>query len=227
MKTNLIKIITSVAVLTILPLAGYTQDSPSTSGEIELDLTERKHKNPYKENQDNAIQYFKNLETKLTGLQSDDTSTLELLGQNSMLHVAGVYLYCSIHNGICPEVLDAVLEIDIINSRLNKEAKCPAMKTFWTLYIQNDMKKKHGFQVKTGFMRTTQDFEKDVLPQYLRCSKTVAKQIALQNGEDDATFFKQRYGEGSRVVNSISKTNLYLDNISKTVGNVFSETSGK
>ena len=110
-------------------------------GEIVLEKADKK-KNPYTVNQDSLIEYLDALPTKLAELKNTGEA-LRSLEDGEVSHLAYVYLYCSIKRGICKEVIDAVLEIDIANAALEGAASCPTMKRFWKVWIENDMEKRH------------------------------------------------------------------------------------
>jgi hypothetical protein len=194
-------------------------------GEINLQTPVKKQTNPYQDRQDAAIGYFTNLSGKLDKLGSGELSPLDKIGEDVLSHMAGTYLFCSIQKGTCPWILDALLETDVINSRINKKVECDSLPRFWKIWVKYDMQKKQDYQVKTGYMRDTISFKKTKLPRYVGCMDTVKQEIS-DNPQpvSDADYFKNRYAGESSQRKAIMDTLDYLQKIKSSRIDVFAAT---
>ncbi|MDC0359032.1 hypothetical protein OAO01_09470 [Oligoflexia bacterium] len=188
-------------------------------GSIDLQTTDIK-KTSYSDIQNNTISYFKDIENKLTAPQS--IGRQKDLNGRMMKYLAAAYLYCTLKSGACPLVLDGVLEVDLINSKLNNKAACPNMKQFWKAWIGNDMERRLEYRLNIGFLAKTQSFKKHDRPKYLRCEDTLAK---LTSGTiPNSEFFSRRYASDSPHTNTIKQLRIFLDTIKKRVPNLFAAT---
>lgn len=116
-------------------------------------------------------------------------------------------------------VLDAVLEIDIINSKVSGTPKCDNMKRFWNVWINNDMHIRDQHNVSFGYMKKRIDFQQKRLPAYVLCLETVKDELA-ESGES-AVFFGKRYEPGSLEKEAIISLVTMLKHIKKKIPNVF------
>jgi hypothetical protein len=187
----------------------------SLTGQLDVNVNQeiKKKVDPYQLAQDNSIAYFKNFESAL----SSNGATQPALSSAELLHLNGLYLFCSLQSGTCPEVLDAILEIDIFNSGKSGKADCPVMKSFWKSWISNGLEKRHQHKVKIGQMEATTDFKKNVLPKYLRCTTTVQTELST-------TPITKRYGSGSLAKTAVSNTRQKLEQLKAQVPDVFAAT---
>lgn len=205
-----------ITLVAILPLfsAGHVaaeNRSDVQGGEI---VMEQDHKlsGTYEMQQLKGLEFLKAVQlTAASGaansLPAPDDSIL------SYLNVA--YLYCSITEGTCPAIIDAVLEADIINSRrAGAVASCPIMTNFWKIYIKSDMEQRHNHLVKTGFLTVTDDFKKKRRPAYIKCKDTVAQIISSPD-------WAQRYKSGSQTMTSITKAVRIVEELQAKVPNLF------
>jgi len=173
------------------------------SGEIALEDTSSAKKSPYQVGQDAAIEYFKNAETVIASLGRGEAAAPGLLPDGAINHLLGVYLYCTVRAGTCPFLLDAVLEIDIIDSRVSGTAACPTMERFWKAWIRDDMEKRLKYLVRTANLEATTAFARTERPRYLKCRETVAAEIGTP-GEKSA-FFARRYADMNGPRSKVSK----------------------
>jgi hypothetical protein len=187
----------------------------SLTGQLDVNVNAdvKKKVDPYQVAQDNSISYFKNFEKAL----SAGGGAQPAIGSAELLHLNGLYLYCTLQNGTCPEVLDAILEIDIFNSSKSGAKDCPIMKSFWKSWIANNLEKRHQHGVKIGQMDITTDFKRNVLPKYLRCSATVQDELSKNPAS-------KRYGSGSLAKGAVTSTVQKLEHLKQTVPDVFAAT---
>ena len=193
----------------------------SQFGEIALEEEEARG-NPYTISQDRAIAFFKVMDTRVKLLsQGKDAGPAEI-PEDAINYLTGVYLYCASNSGICPLILEAILEADIINSRLAGKADCPQMKKFWTQWVRSDMEQRLGYLVKTGFMNTVTDFNTRERPAFIRCQDTVKERISSPGTNQE--YFKTRYAKDSRPAVLAVKMATLLQGVKQKVTNVFAAT---
>ena len=196
------------------------------AGSIDVDLTEEKKEiiDPYQLAQDGSIDYFTKLVEATSTLPEGNKTPIESPKEGELLHLNGLYLYCVIQNGTCPEILDAILEIDVINSKLSGKPSCPILKSFWKSWIRNKMEKRHKHHVKIGLMKKTLKFKRNDLPRYLKCTSTVREELAEGNTSSTAAYFKARYSDDELYKDAIVQTLQKLEAMKGSIANVFEET---
>lgn len=201
----------------------HAQPRPSTSGEIVLEDTSQ-NRSTFRVVQDQAIAFARSLDTEFGRLATGQSmEQITLPTESVLLHLTAVYLYCSVQQGVCPQLLDAILEIDVANSRLQGRASCPTMKQFWRLWVRNDMEERHKYQVKTGFLNETAEFRQKIRPRYIQCEATVAEAIK-GDGSNSAFFAKRLSGERRQLATHLTR---YLELVKAEVPNVFVATGAR
>ncbi len=207
-------LLTTLAILLPLFLVSQaTAQSPSgvQGGEI---VMEQDHKlsGTYEIQQNKGIEFLKAVQASAS---SGGSSAISTPDDSILSYLNVVYLYCSITEGTCPAVIDAVLEADIINNRsAGAAATCPITTSFWRLYIKSDMEQRHNHLVKTGFLGVTDDFKKKRRPAYIKCKDTVSQ---IVTGADRS----ERYKADSQVLNSIHKAVRIAEELKAKVPNLF------
>lgn len=176
-------------------------------------------RNTYAETQDSVIEHFKKLSELTPQLAQGATGEVPPLSDNAIAYLNAVYLYCAVNYGECPLVLDAVLEGDIINSKISRQVQCPSMTRFWKSWVRTDMEARHKYMVKTAFLKQTSDFNQNKRVAYIKCQDTVSKQIA--GNETDAAFFKERYRADSAHALTAAKMAKLLEDLKIKVPNIF------
>ena len=174
----------------------------------------------YADSQDLAIKTFEKLGNEL----SSGTIPTESISFDdaTLRYLSGVYLYCSIKNGICPLILNAILETDIIESQKNKKADCPNMLRFWRQWLNNGLEDRINYSLGTGFLTKYIDFKENTRPKYLKCSATVAQAIEPNTPLEE--FAKARYENDSEHTKVISTIVAYLSALKDQVPDVFIAT---
>ena len=176
--------------------------------------------NTYAQTQEAAIDYFHKLADLTSQLaQGATTGAVPAPTDNMLSYLNAVYLYCAVNYGECPLVLNAILEADVINSRLAKEAQCPIMTKFWKSWVRSDMEARQKYLVKTSFLKVSSEFNQNKRPAYIKCQETVAKEISAK--EPDAMYFKSRYSADSAHTLVAAKTAKLLEEIKAKIPNVF------
>lgn len=190
------------------------------SGEIILEDYDNKKVDTYSVNQEEAIRYFKSFEAAIPQIGSGASVNMPKLSDGALLYLTGAYLYCSVNNGVCPFILDAILESDIVASAASGTSGCPSMTQFWKIWLANDMEQRHKYLVKTGHLHTTSDFRAKVRPKYLKCKETVAAELAKGP-------LSKRYQSEGNAARAITTTAQYLAGLPEAVPNVFVATGAQ
>lgn len=203
------------------PAISYAQPNNSLlSGEIMQDK-EADRVDTNSEIQDKTIAYFQDLQRRISDAASGTPpQALSPLSENSLTYLNLAYLHCTINAGTCPAILDALLEVDVINSRLASKAACPNLKQFWKLWIKGQMEERQSFLVKTAFLATTENFKKTQRSQYIKCDATVAEKILGESSNTD--FFKRRYAAEATERTSAETVVKILKEIKAEVPDIFS-----
>lgn len=189
------------------------------SGEISYEES-KPVKSSYSDTQDEAISYFEQLQVHMDKLTSGQISgNVPDLNDSLLNYLTAVYLYCAVNFGECPMVLDALLEVDVINSRLSRQVQCPMMTKFWKFWVRNDMENRHKYMVKTGFLKVTSDFNQKKRAAYLKCADTVQSEIS--SNLSDAAFFAGRYHKDAAKNLVATKVTKLLKDVRQKVPNVF------
>ncbi|MBX7143888.1 MAG: hypothetical protein K1X79_05505 [Oligoflexia bacterium] len=194
-------------------------EDKSITGEINIeDVGPRK--DSFSATQDKAIDYFDSLQETIDSVaHGQSVESIGELSDGMLSYLNAAYLYCSVNLGKCPMILDAILEIDLINSRSKRVAACPNMTRFWKGWVQGDMENRHKYMVKTGFLKVTSEFNSKERPRYLKCQDTIAEVIG--DNRSDASFYAERYGSESSYNLAAAKVAKLLRDIKKEVPNVF------
>lgn len=193
------------------PLLIAHAQSAVQSGEITMEQ-DHKTEDSYEAQQETAINFLKKIQTAAA---NGGSGTIAAPTEPTISYLNVAYLYCSITQGTCPQILDAILEADVINSRSSGNvAACPIMTAFWKLYVRNDMEQRHNHYVKTGFLSTTDDFKKKVRPIYVKCKETVAHVL-------DSPERASRYTPNSSTRETIAKAIKMTEELKAKVPNLF------
>ncbi len=170
--------------------------------------------------QDGAIEKFAAF---AQGIENGNLAETKItLSGQELYYLNGIYLYCTLKNGACPLVLDAILETDIFNSQLEGKAACPQMLLFWKEWIDNGLEQRVDYGLGTGFVTKYFEFRSTVRPRYLKCSGSVSN--ALTAGVPLKDFVSKRYATGSEPRKTILKTVAYLKALKEQVPDAFIAT---
>jgi hypothetical protein len=212
----------SLLALMCAPIWG-AQAAPEQRGNLtgEISYEESKPvKNTYSSIQDATITYFEQFQAHITRLADGQSSgSIPELDEGMINYLTAVYLHCAVNFGECPMVLDAILEIDVVNSRQTREVRCPMMTKFWKYWVRNDMENRHKYMVKTGYLKVTSDFNQNKRTAYLKCQDTVQSEI--NSKEADSEFFKKRYHRDAPKNLVAIKLVTLLKDIRSKIPNIF------
>jgi len=199
------------------PASAQTPLRPAQAGEIELQSAAKKTLP-----QESVYQLFITFPERLDKLVRGSMEQVPWLNESEVLYLNGVYLFCTVRKGPCPWLLDTLLETDIINARLSKTVACPLVRSFWKLWIENEMQRRLDYHIPTAHIRNYMQFRRDKLPRYLTCGKTVEEEIKLTDAKlSDSEFFKTRYAPDTEIRRSIKETADFLSAIQAKKIDVF------
>jgi hypothetical protein len=196
---------------------------PSSMGSVEFEEIQA-DQGPYVEIQDKTIAYFQELAASGDKLANGTAQEVPALDDNKLKFLNEIYLLLTLKKGSAPLILDALLEIDVINSRIKKSAECPNLKTFWKFWLHDDMEKKQNYMINTGLMNVAMQFSRTERPKYIKCDETVRAEIDA--AADDSQFFKTRYAAGAVHREILNRAAKLLEEVKKQVPNVFVANGG-
>ncbi|NMC63658.1 MAG: hypothetical protein GYA55_10900 [SAR324 cluster bacterium] len=209
----------SVFISEKMAIAEGSSAKDKQAGSVDITMDE-KTKDPYKESQIKALGYLKLLKQKIEALGNGTSISQIEKPSNDVLHyLTGIYLHCTILKGVCPEILDSLLEVDLINSRLAKKAECPSLLGFWKHWKANDMEARQNHLVRIGFLAISSEFTRNTRPKYIKCQESI--ESMLDANMPDADYFKKRYEGESQSENAVSQSIKYVETASQTIPNIF------
>ncbi len=175
-------------------------------GEIKLEA-EDKQVSPYEEGQTGAISLMQEL-SEFTQLKTNKFTGANSTKASTILHLNALYLVCTQKKGTCQEVLDSVLEVDVINSKVSGTPACPTMLAFLKSWVKNDMDKRLSYKMRTGDVAIRSEFQKNKLPRYINCLDTIKQETNSTLPADE--FFKARYGQNAQIPTAVGITLKHL-----------------
>lgn len=199
--------------------AAQSSDRSAQSGDIVLEDTATRKRNPYQAGQDGAIEFMNGLSTAAVELSAGRAAAPASPSDGALDHLASVYLFCTIRAGTCPWILDAVLEADIMSAKTSNTAGCPTMERFWKAWMRNDMEKRQKFLVRTSNLTVTSEFTQHERPRYIKCRDTVAE--TLRDSPAVRDFFSKRYAASDGPQTKIARTTKLLTDLKAKVPNIY------
>ncbi len=196
---------------------------PVSSQELlgSVDFEESVQENSYKKIQDDVIKTFEDLASQVN--QKKVTELKKSFSENEINYLNGAYLYCSSLKGVCREIPQVLLELDLIASKISNTTTCINSLTFWRQWLANDMEERSKYSTKTGHLKDVDFFNRQIRPQFVQCQKTISKLL-----EDDKSsfseFFENRYKDGAIERNAVLGAPRILQAIRDSVSNVFIAT---
>lgn len=206
MKKNLFLGICAIT-LVVCPLA-FAQ--PNVAGSVEIEEFEATESAQTKGRND-VVSLFEKLHDQLSSGKSPDAPRFD---DAMARYVAAVYLQCSIKIGTCPQILDAILESDVVLSKLTGQVQCGNLKRAWAAWVNADMEKRVGLSAQVGVMQKATQFNQTERQKYIHCEQTVAPLLSesLQN----------RYSAGSEALKHLEFGRKYFQEVSKRYPNLYS-----
>ena len=195
-----------------------TGGRPELSGEIALEV-EDAAESGYSSSQKKALETFNRVLEQLDSLRKEGTADIPVLDDNAIQYLSAVYLFCTINQGTCPVVLDALLELDLMESMFRGSVQCPRLTTLWKLWLKNDMERRQEYLVKTAYMNVSDEFKRNKRGRYIKCKETLESMLNFE--QPRAQFFSARYQEASPELSSLKQMVALLETIKSKVGNVY------
>jgi hypothetical protein len=197
--------------------------SQQQSGSIELDFNNEKL-DPYGITQEKTIIFLQNLRTHLESVASHQKKII--LPEGETIHyLTGLYLFCTIKRGTCASVLEALYEIDLVNSRLSNTALCPVMKSFWKRYLENDFEERLKYNTSTGFVTKLNEFNAKERPRFVRCEESLKELFKTE--QNAQSLFSSRYQSQSKPLRAIDDVLTLIRLLKEKQVNVFSATGAQ
>lgn len=225
-KVNISKVFVLIvcfctALTQIAPLS-FADDVNRPNLVGDLDISEGKEqKSVYQVSEDEVIDLFTKLKAEIDSVgDGGSLQNLDALSRNASLHLTAVYLHCTVNRGTCKFMLDALLEVDLINSKVAENVSCPNMLQFWRLWLKSDMEERAKYLVKTTYLKKTADFNAKVRPSYVRCKSTIEK---ILRGAKVSSLFGARYKSDVSISDAVDETLEYLRLVHSKYKNIFIE----
>jgi hypothetical protein len=220
---SLPELLVATAALFLLGLPAQVC-AQKTQGHIDLEDTAT-HRRSYNDIERDTIAYFEKFSSQLSAIGKSKVEALRDLDHDEVNYLTASYLYCALKKGVCPTILDGILEVDAYNSALNGASSCPNMSAFWRAWVAADMEKRIGYQLNIGLMQKVNTFKKEGRPKYIKCKNTISEMIADAGGPQG--FIAKRYVPGTPAAQRGKLVAAYLTEIQKQIGNVFIATDTK
>lgn len=185
-----------------------------------IEFEEAVHENTYTKSQDDVIKVFETLASQVN--QRKITELKKSFSENEINYLNGAYLYCSSQRGVCREIPQVVLELDLIASKISNSVNCTNSLAFWRQWLANDMEERSKHLVKTGHMKDVDFFTRQIRPQFVQCQKTISS--LLEDKKSFSQFFEERYKDGTVERNAVLAAPRVLQVIRDSVPNVFAAT---
>jgi hypothetical protein len=185
--------------------AGTQKGQDRLSGEIAIEGTEETVSSPQKLAETGAEKWSQSL---LAAIKSGGSVITP--DEPTITYLNSLYLYCMHKLGTCQFVLDAVLEADVVHSRISGKTECPTMSRFWKAWLRDEMEKRSKYLVSVGSAPAVAQFNSEVRPKYIKCKDAVAAGVA----EGPSV----RYAQGAPVQLAITRfTEIRNQIISKNI----------
>ena len=214
----------------LVPLELQAQPRKALTGRIEME-EEAPKVDQYSTVQENTIKFFSELLSKLQNPAAEAKQAVSLPDQEMVNFLSAVYLYCYSKSGVCPVVLDGLLEVDVFNSyflkqtRQDKKVECSALRSFWRQWLANGFEERSKYLISAGAdIVASTEFDQKQRPKYLGgCAEAVSH--ILQ--EDEATLLKTRFGVDGLGRANLNRLLRFLELVKKKVPDVFVELGVK
>jgi hypothetical protein len=170
--------------------------------------------------QDEAIAYFTALGETIKSLSRGNDARAPVMTPAVTNFMGAAYLFCSINEGVCKFMLEAMLEADIIAGRQNKNDQCPTLTGFWKTYLGNDLENRHKYNTRTAYLSSTVEFNQKERPKYVKCQSSVRSETT--GSTTDREYFMLRYRNRTDVISTVNKVVATLEVLKAKVPNVWS-----
>lgn len=188
--------------LLVLSVEAQSKSDPNRNpqvGDIDLEEMEEKTKSAYQIAEADALTWLDKLKASIA---QGGTGTLEAPTDAALTYLGALYIFCVGKKGICPSILDAVLESDVIGDKTSA-AECPNMTRFWKIWVKNDFEKRAGFLTPIGNVGAMTAFNRRDRPKYIKCGETVK---AVREELSNVQKKTERYSEGGSAIQAVTFT---------------------
>lgn len=158
------------------------------------------------------------VEQLLKSAEASAPSAPGALSDRAITYFNATYLYCTVQKGVCPVVLDGLLESEIIGALADKGSSCKVLPKFWRSWLNGGFEERQKYQTKTGFLAEASQFTNSVRPKYIKCDATVKEMLVSIKSASE------RYGPQGEGREKISKLLDFMKLLEEKKINVFSET---
>ncbi len=200
-------------IFVLLPFAAAAE--PDLLGTVDIQEFDKK-KDSYKETRSKVENVFTELLEIASGIKPP--KKLSDFDNAMANYVAASYMLCVSKTGSCEQLLDAVLELEVLNSKIQGKAACPNLLLGWKIWVETDMERRVGHRLSIPLAKKFEAFKKEGRPKYLRCQPTVENIIG--NSPQDV-FFQQRYGKGKEAAKKIQWYRDFLLLVHEKYPNLF------
>ena len=129
------------------------------------------------------------------------------LDDGAVSYLSVLYLYCTSSRGVCPFILDTILEGDIESSRELDKPSCPTMKKFWKTWLSSGMEERAKFDSSITRGLEVAEFNSTSRPRYIRCG------IAVREVLEDKIALTARYGPQGISLKAIASFLQFVEEV--------------
>ena len=140
------------------------------------------------------------------------------LDDGAVSYLSVLYLYCTSTRGVCPFILDTILEGDIESSREVEKPSCPTMKKFWKTWLSSGMEERAKFDSSITRGLEVAEFNSKSRPRYIRCG------VAVQEVLEDKVALAARYGPEGSSLKSIDSFLQFVEEVKEKKTDIWRST---
>jgi len=205
----------------VMPLQLFGQgEETRRPGQVrDVELSQPEQRLTYRVVQDNTIEKFAAIEKLVIALKDGSTEPVPTFTDHEIDYLTAIYLFCTLQNGTCPLVLDALLEADLIHAVQNNVNECPNLTQFWRHWVRGEMERRFEYDLKVGHFNAAEQFKREQRPKYIRCADTITE-LREENGSAQE-FFRKRYSVSAKPLENISRTRALLEQAKERIPNIF------
>jgi hypothetical protein len=175
------------------------------SGEISFEETTNEDRN-YKEVARQAATAW--VDQVLASVSVVPVKPVAALSRDAAFYMSALYLYCLNKQGLCPAILETVLESDVVSSTQSASQACANSLTFWQQWLQQDMENRAKYLLSIGTATKVSLFNKKERTKYIMCKNTVEGLLKLPESERMA-----RYGATGSATAYVKRVRALLQDI--------------
>jgi hypothetical protein len=193
------------AIFAVAETAHERKRAETLSGEIVFEETTNEDKN-YKDVARQAASSW--IDQVLASVSVSPAKPVAAISRDAAFYMSALYLYCMNKQGLCPAVLETVLESDIISSAQAGTPVCTNSISFWQQWLQQDMENRAKYLLSIGTATKVSLFNKKERSKYIMCKNTVEGLLKLPDSERAA-----RYGANGSATAYVKRVKSLLQDI--------------